>query len=281
MDRARAVHQIRLVRGSTLRIQRGTLRASVSRREFCASALGTAAAAVLGCKASASGAQAGAPAGRLRARPAPPTGSITPGLTPVEVGPGAVGSLYVPASYVVSTPLPLVLALHGAGGTAVGPMNLLRPYADSDAFAVLSVKSRNSTWDVLYGGYGPDVLVIDEALEWCFRRCNIDPARVFVEGFSDGASYALGIGITNGDLFRGILAFSPGFVPRATPQGRPGIFISHGTVDEILPIADTSRRIVPELRAQKYDVVYREFVGPHRVPPDIARAGIDWMLAAR
>jgi phospholipase/carboxylesterase len=206
--------------------------------------------------------------------------AVPPGLTDVTVDSSVVGSLYVPASYSPSKPVPLALALHGAGGTASGPMNLLRPFADADGFVVLSVKSRAPTWDVLVGGYGPDVRVIDAALGHSFARCNIHRQRVFIEGFSDGASYALGLGISNGDLFRGIVAFSPGFVPPSDANGEPKVFISHGTEDAILPIADTSRQIVPALRARGYRVDYREFVGPHRVPIDVARAGIDWMMSA-
>jgi predicted esterase len=205
---------------------------------------------------------------------------VAAGLTSVDVRGETVGHLYVPSSYQPAKQLPLVLALHGAGGSTTGPTNLLRPYADSDGFVLLAIKSREATWDVLYGGYGPDVTVIDAALDFVFARCNIHPRRVFVEGFSDGASYALGLGISNGELFQGVLAFSPGFVPRSEPQSKPKIFISHGTQDTILPIRDTSRLIVPDLRAKGYAVEYREFVGPHRVPPEVARAGIDWMLAA-
>ena len=251
----------------------------LSRREFCLTALGSALSVIAACNASASGRNP-APGSRLSARPGTPTGSVAVGLTDVTVDSVVVGSLYVPASYSPSRPVPLVLALHGAGGSATGPMNLLRPFADSDGFVVLSVKSRAPTWDVLVGGYGPDVRVIDAALGFAFSRCNIGRQRVFVEGFSDGASYALGLGISNGDLFRGIVAFSPGFVPPSDTNGQPKVFISHGTEDAILPIADTSRQIVPALRARGYSVDYREFVGPHRVPPDIARAGIDWMMAA-
>jgi phospholipase/carboxylesterase len=262
----RVPRQIRGVGWSILTGAR-SLRESVNRRQFCAAALGTAMSAIAGCQASASGAQRAR--GRLTATPAAPTASIAHGLTPVEVRSEQLGNLYVPPDYATNTPVPLVIALHGAGGSPTGPMNLLRPYADTGGFIVLAIKSRDTTWDVLYGGYGPDVAAIDTALTFAFTRCNIHPRRVFVEGFSDGASYALGLGITNGDLFRGIIAFSPGFVPPSTATGEPQIFISHGTEDAILPIRQTSRMIVPGLRARNYAVEYREFEGPHRVPPDI------------
>jgi phospholipase/carboxylesterase len=35
---------------------------------------------------------------------------------------------------------------------------------------------------------------------------------VALGGFSDGASYALSLDLTNGDLFASLIAFSPGFI---------------------------------------------------------------------
>jgi phospholipase/carboxylesterase len=61
-------------------------------------------------------------------------------------------------------------------------------------------------------------------------------------------------------------------------RGKPRVFVSHGTQDQVLPIDDTSRRIVPGLKARGYDVTYREFEGPHRVPPTIARDGFEWFV---
>jgi predicted esterase len=84
----------------------------------------------------------------------------------------------------------------------------------------------------------------------------IDPARVAIGGFSDGASYALSLGLTNGDLFSHVLAFSPGFMAPAGQEGSPRIFVSHGTRDAVLPIDRCSRRIVPTLRRAGYDVAY-------------------------
>jgi predicted esterase len=55
------------------------------------------------------------------------------------------------------------------------------------------------------------------------------------------------------------------------------VFVSHGTVDDVLPIDRTSREIVPALRADGYDVTYREFDGDHGVPPEVAREAVDWL----
>ena len=106
----------------------------------------------------------------------------------------------------------------------------------------------------------------------------VDPQRIIVGGFSDGATYAISLGLQNGDLFRRVLAFSPGFYVGDAPQGKPRVFVSHGTRDEVLPIDRCSRIIVPRLQKGGYDVTFREFEGGHEIPPDIARAGMRWSI---
>jgi phospholipase/carboxylesterase len=107
----------------------------------------------------------------------------------------------------------------------------------------------------------------------------VDPRRIAVAGFSDGASYALILGLANGDLFASVAAFSPGFLSvAASPVGRPRIFISHGLKDEILPVDRSSRPIVSTLGKLGYDVTFRSFDGRHSLPPEIVRAGMDGLF---
>ncbi len=131
------------------------------------------------------------------------------------------------------------------------------------------------------GGFGPDVASIDEALRRTFARYAVAPGQVHAAGFSDGASYALSLGLSNGDIFRRIVAFSPGFAAPARRVGRPEIFIAHGRSDQVLAIDPTSRRVVRRLRDAGYEVLYREFDGGHTVPADIAAAATTWMTAQR
>jgi phospholipase/carboxylesterase len=215
--------------------------------------------------------------GRLWARQTKATGAAPVGLQPLMLGAARDSYLYVPTIYREEQPAPLVLLLHGAGGHAHQGLDLLRNLADEAGMVLLAPASREYTWDLLVGRrYGPDATMIDGALEQVFSRYAVDPERVAVGGFSDGASYALSLGITNGDLFTHVLAFSPGFMAPAGQRGRPRIFISHGTRDEVLPINLCSRRIVPKLEHAGHDVHYREFDGGHKISPEIALEAIDW-----
>jgi len=218
--------------------------------------------------------------GRLATRPKPPTESGAVGLQPLGLGDGRDGLLYVPTGYRADRSAPLVLMLHGAGGSAERGIAPLRDLADAAGTILLAVDSRGQSWDVIRGGYGPDVAFIDRALMQTFARYAVDPARLAIEGFSDGASYALSLGITNGDLFTHVLAFSPGFCWPGAEIGTPRFFVSHGTSDTVLPIDACSRKIVPRVQRAGYDVRYREFDGGHTVPPEIAQESLGWFTDA-
>lgn len=217
--------------------------------------------------------------GRLLARPEQPSGTITPGLHRLALGEGRDALLSVPAGYRrPDHPAPFILSLHGAGGNATSGLYPLGDLVDDAGLILLSPGAHGRTWDVILDGFGPDIAVIDRALQAAFDRCAVDSRRVGVAGFSDGASYALSISLANGDLFPGVLAFSPGFAAPAAQRGKPRFFISHGTKDNVLPIDHTSRRIVPHLKHAGYDVRYREFDGGHTIPRNIAREGLSWFL---
>jgi len=220
--------------------------------------------------------------GRLNARPAPPVTApsrLPHGIQPLGLGAERDGVIYLPPGLSLTRPAPLLLLLHGATGSGERSLKRLQSLADERGLILLAPDSRRRTWDVLMGGCGPDVAFIDAALAHVFARFAVDPARLVIEGFSDGASYALSLGIANGDLFSHILAFSPGFLAPPSQAGMPRIFVSHGTQDTVLPINHCSRRLVPALRSAGYDVTYEEFEGPHTVPPAIAAAAVDWLCA--
>jgi predicted esterase len=222
--------------------------------------------------------------GFLRARPHPPqTGTSTPpptaglhalGLAGAD---GRDGLLYVPTGYDATHPATLLLYLHGAGGSARGGITGLLPLADAAGLLLLAPDSRLQTWDVIMGGYGADVAFIERALAHTFARYAVNPARLAIGGFSDGASYALSLGLINGDLFTHIVAFSPGFMAPTERRGQPGMYLSHGVDDAVLPIERCGRRLARQLERDGYAVNYHEFAGGHVVPPEIAQDAIDWL----
>jgi predicted esterase len=217
--------------------------------------------------------------GKIEAKVARPSGRVRPragvrslGLTderdPLLLGPtGESGR-----------PVPLIVSLHGAGGDARGGLALFADAVAERDIVLLAPPSRGRTWDAIAGGrFGPDVELLDRALELIFDSFEIDRERVALAGFSDGASYALSLGLKNGDLFTRLVALSPGFVGDHPRAGTPPIFIAHGTEDPVLPIDRTSRTIVPQLRAEGYHVRYEEFPGGHEVPRWLATEAVVWL----
>lgn len=158
-------------------------------------------------------------------------------------------------------------------------MSLIRHLADEANIIVLAPISRSSSWDIIsFNRFGPDIAFINQALTNAFNQYNINPARLAIGGFSDGASYALSVGLTNGDLFSHIIAFSPGFYYTMEINGKPPVFISHGTFDDILPIDSCSRRIIPRLQKQGYNIIYDEFDGTHTIPSKVGERAVKWFV---
>ena len=201
------------------------------------------------------------------------SGALAPGVHPLGLGDGRDGLIYVPDA---DGPPPLLVFLHGATMNARQTLRPLVAAADDAGLALLVPESRGDTWDVILGGYGPDVTFIDAALERAQSATGADGDRLFIGGVSDGASYALSLGIANGDRFGRVVAFSPGFAAPPNQVGKPRLFVSHGVHDRVLPIDRCSRPLVDSLREAGYDIEYREFDGGHEMPEAIVRAAFMW-----
>ena len=219
--------------------------------------------------------------GILAWRPATHRGSAgrSTGLAPIGLGTRRDGFAFLPSSAPGDAPLPLLVMLHGAGASASDVMPMVSDFAERLSVLVLAPDSRGATWDVIEHEYGPDVAFLDRALGSLSRNCAVDPRRVAIAGFSDGASYALSLGLTNGALFSDILAFSPGFAAPTQTEDTPRIFLSHGRQDPVLPIERCGRRVANGLKRAGYDLEYREFSGGHVVPTDIVDAGFRRFLS--
>jgi phospholipase/carboxylesterase len=223
-------------------------------------------------------------AGHVIARPTADTTKSNfafTGQQTLDLGGGKPALIYVPPHYNKSNPPALAIMLHGAGGTAEQGLSLLKQFADRHNMILVATASQDYSWDIIAGkAFGQDVMVLDLALEFVFNRFTINPAQLAIGGFSDGASYALSIGLSNGDLFTHIIAFSPGFYHAPEHTGAPKVFISHGTKDQVLPIANCSRRIVPQLKNKELAVDYHEFDGAHTIPDGLAQEAVAWFTAS-
>jgi phospholipase/carboxylesterase len=219
---------------------------------------------------------------RFRPRPSSPSQRGFDGGRdePLGLGVERDGLLYVPDG--AEPGAPVLVFLHGATGTGRRHLRAVLAAADRYGVVLVAPDSRHpSSWDLIAERhFGPDVAFLDRVLDALVGPLDldVDTSRLAVGGVSDGASYALALGLSNGDIFSTVLAFSPGFLVVPDAIGRPRLFISHGTADTILPIDACSRSFVPVLRQAGYQVEYHEFDGGHTVPPPVSDAGLRWWL---
>ena len=96
----------------------------------------------------------------------------------------------------------------------------------------------------------------------------IDPERVVLLGFSQGAVMSLGAQALRPDSVAGVIALSGYFPIEVEPDagnlvGRPA-FVAHGVYDDIIPV-EAGRRTRDLLERHGVDVTYREYSMAHQV----------------
>lgn len=204
----------------------------------------------------------------------PATGVLKLGLSS---GSGRDGYVFIPSTYTPATPAPLIVALHGANKTAFNGMATVVDAATAAGAIVIAPSSRDPvTWDMFGAGFGADVAYINASIAQVSDLYNIDPARVAVQGFSDGATYALSLGLASGKAFTHVIAFSPGGVAPPQLSGTPQVFISAGQKDTVFPFAAMTA-VACQLVSNGYPVTFESFPGGHEVPVNIAAGAVTWM----
>jgi len=102
------------------------------------------------------------------------------------------------------------------------------------------------------------------------REYGADPSRVWLCGFSQGASMALGVALSRPELLRGVVAHSgrllPAFLPASPPGGLRGfpVLWQHGRLDPVVPFAFglEAERLLPPLGVR---LDFREYPIGHEI----------------
>ena len=195
---------------------------------------------------------------------------------------GAVG--YVPVS--ASAHPPLLVLLHGAGHRQAEMVEHFEPEADERGIVLLAPDSRGVTWDKVLDaeaplsvdspianaqshsfGRTPDADRVEKAIGAMARILPVDRARTVLAGFSDGATFALAMGMSRDHAFAAVIAWSPGIAIRTeNPARGRRVFVSHGRSDPILKFAVTCGEIVPLLKSEGAEVTFVPFDGGHDAP---------------
>ena len=186
--------------------------------------------------------------------------------------------------------MPVLVVFHGAGGRASDVLDSYRGDADSRGFVLVMPQAKGATWDMIENlqsrlgvemnvqpRYGRDLKALDLALADLFARVAVDPARVGIMGFSDGATYAISVGTANPQLFHIVIAYSPGPAFPTRFDATQRIFISHAEEDPILPYS-TTRGMVAKMRVKKMPIMFESFHGGHEVPKAIHAKAVDYFM---
>jgi phospholipase/carboxylesterase len=178
---------------------------------------------------------------------------------------------------------PTLVLLHGRGDSAAGILPLAYEF-ERDDLLVISVQAPLELGGVMAGGYEwyrlreprrldeatlrASLAALAEFLDTVKAAYPVDPERVVLLGFSQGAVMSLGAQALRPDSVAGVIALSGYFPIEVEPDagnlvGRPA-FVAHGVHDDIIPVA-AGRRTRDLLERHGVDLTYREYGMAHQV----------------
>ncbi|MDH3292562.1 MAG: alpha/beta hydrolase-fold protein [Gemmatimonadota bacterium] len=152
--------------------------------------------------------------------------------------------LYVPNSYDSTTPTPLVISMHGGAmwGAAQREMSRWNQVADEHGFIVVYPSGTEfpRMWHAVRPGAGltADVSFISELIDTLRSEYNIDPARVYADGMSNGGGMAFVLSCTLSDRIAAVgMVASAQFLPWSwcTDERAVPMIAFHGTADPLAP----------------------------------------------
>ncbi|MEQ1888571.1 MAG: phospholipase [Alphaproteobacteria bacterium] len=192
-------------------------------------------------------------------------------------------SIYVPESYDPAIAHPVILALHGAGGTGRAFLwNWLRAARTRGAILV-SPTSQSQTWAL----DGPDVDTPNLAslMDQVRERWNVDEKHLMMTGMSDGGSFTYMSGLQPEQPYTHLAPVAASFPPlmlefySADRMKDLPVHITHGALDWLFPPAQ-GRGMAAALESFNARVIYREIDDlSHTNPDDEENAEVmDWFL---
>ena len=153
--------------------------------------------------------------------------------------------LYVPRTYDRSKPTPLVISMHGAAlwGAAQKEISQWNRVADAEGFIVVYPSGVKGVGPRIWrAGPGPglmkDVRFISELIDTLQAAYNIDPARIYADGLSNGGGMAFALSCTLSDRIAAVgVVASALFLPWSACTDRRAVpmIAFHGTADRTAP----------------------------------------------
>jgi phospholipase/carboxylesterase len=194
---------------------------------------------------------------------------------------------------------PLLLLLHGVGSNEQDLIELA-PALDP-RFFLISPRAPLTLGPSSYGWYHvqflPNGFLIDEQeadasretllrfVDEVTRAYQVDPARVYLTGFSQGCIMSVGAALTAPEKFAGAVGMSGRLLDSMLRKAAPAaqlrnlpLLVVHGIRDTVIRI-DDGRSMRDELLRLPVDLTYREYDMAHHVTPESMRDISDWLTA--
>jgi dienelactone hydrolase len=167
--------------------------------------------------------------------------------------------------------------------------------ADKRGIILLAPTSKGVTWDAISIAMTPstgetpidmkmghrfassrDSKRVEAAIANLSKIVPVDRTRTALAGFSDGATFALAIGMARSEQFSAVIAWSPGIpIENTQPARGRKVYVSHGRQDPVLSFDTDCREIIPLLKGEGAEVRFLPFDGRHEVPEAAKDAFLD------
>jgi poly(3-hydroxybutyrate) depolymerase len=198
---------------------------------------------------------------------------------------GRRGAFFLPHGYAES-PRPVLVAIHGSGGSGASMVSLFREAAEKNQFIIVAPDSRIApngvaTWEV--PSQPGEKVEDDDHIRHCVEEVlahpgvRADTKHTLIAGHSGGGSTAPYMASAD-DFYTAFAVLHGGVFPGGLgPRRVPGWF-STGTMDSMRPpraVQDASDQM---RRAGFTGLVYREFAEGHEVGPQEIEALVQWWL---
>ncbi len=200
--------------------------------------------------------------------------------------------VYIPASYSDDgDPVPLVLVLHGAGGTAAGMESIteFNALAETENFIVVYPDGINNGWNDGRPGSETinDVRFLGDVVTFVEDSLNIDPLRVYATGYSMGGmmSYRLACELPNRFAAVGSVASTMPIyqITLCTDTFPVPVIVFQGTDDNVIPWTGVTGGYLSAAQTIGYWGSHNACTGDVSVEmmPDAAPTPDDYTLVAR
>ena len=151
--------------------------------------------------------------------------------------------VHIPPGYQPDIPIPLIFNIHGRTDTAQHQqeMTQMNAKADEAGFVVVAPQAIDDPptwWGAVPTEIGePDMNFFDAMLAHLDAEINIDPARIYATGFSNGASLANRLACSRSDIFAAVAPVSGGHVGYydCDAQYAVSVLVIHGLNDSVIP----------------------------------------------